>query len=88
MKYVLWITTLFSLSLLSWGDTVDELNEISNNAYVKLYEQWVALDLNQVTRLELIKENAHIELNSLTRRLFLEHLLIYLLKILFLRLTL
>ncbi|NBW99302.1 hypothetical protein EBR03_06990 [bacterium] len=62
MKYVLWITTLFSLSLLSWGDTVDELNEISNNAYVKLYEQWVALDHNQVTRLELIKENAHIEL--------------------------
>lgn len=32
-------------------------NDLENNAYVQLYEQWLALDHNQVERLEVIREN-------------------------------
>lgn len=50
------------VSLCSFADSIDEVTDMNNNAYVKLYEQWVALDHNQVERLELIRENAELDL--------------------------
>ncbi|MFM8269367.1 MAG: hypothetical protein ACKN9V_04190 [Pseudomonadota bacterium] len=38
------------------------IDDLANNAYVQLYEQWVALDHNQVERLEVIKKKAEIDL--------------------------
>lgn len=38
------------------------IDSLENNAYVKLYEQWVALDYNQIERLEVIKEKAAVDL--------------------------
>ena len=61
MKYLFYIVLgLIPVSLLA--DSIDEVIDLNNNAYVKLYEQWVALDHNQVERLELIRENAGLEL--------------------------
>lgn len=48
--------------LLSATSPAEQPNELENNAYVKLYEQWLALDHNQVERLELIQENLRIDL--------------------------
>jgi len=61
MKYLIYI--LLGLSPFSLhADSIDEVTDLNNNAYVKLYEQWVALDHNQVERLELIRENAELDL--------------------------
>jgi len=40
-----------------WNARAEAPNDLANNAYVQLYEQWLALDHNQVERLELIREN-------------------------------
>lgn len=49
-----------AFGLLSFADS--PIDSLENNAYIKLYEQWVALDYNQVERLEIIKEKAAVDL--------------------------
>lgn len=44
------------------ADAATDLGDINQNAYVQLYEQWLALDHNQIGRLEVIKRNVHLEL--------------------------
>jgi multidrug resistance efflux pump len=57
MKNFLFTTIIFISA--SSGLRADDL---ANNAYVQLYEQWLALDHNQVERLELIRQNLLIDL--------------------------
>ncbi|NBT57644.1 hypothetical protein EBT16_02555 [bacterium] len=38
------------------------VDELENNAYVQLYEQWLALDHNQVERLKEVKRLAQLKL--------------------------
>ncbi|NBX92981.1 MAG: hypothetical protein EBQ85_07095 [Proteobacteria bacterium] len=54
------LLVIFSCS--SFSD-VSEIADIENNAYVKLYEQWLAMDHNQVERLVAIRDNTKLELD-------------------------
>ena len=49
-------------SQIGLADTLPDLGDINQNAYVQLYEKWVELDHNQVKRLEVLKANVHLEL--------------------------
>lgn len=64
MKTLSYLAVLFMMSSgLSYADEpIEATNDLANNAYVQLYEQWLALDHNQVQRLELIRENLLIDL--------------------------
>jgi len=61
MKHV-WAILIALISPLGFADAIDEITDLNNNAYVKLYEQWVTLDHNQMERLEVIKKNTEIDL--------------------------
>lgn len=56
------IAGFISGSGLAFSETTPDLGDITQNAYVQLYEQWLALDHNQISRLEVIKRNTHLEL--------------------------
>jgi hypothetical protein len=62
MGWGLLIAGVISGSGLAFSETAPDLGDITQNAYVQLYEQWLALDHNQISRLEVIKRNTHLEL--------------------------
>ena len=53
---------ILGFSALTYANPSNPIDDLEHNAYVKLYEQWVALDHNQVERLEVIKKNAELDL--------------------------
>jgi len=53
---------ILGFGALAFANPTSPIDDLSNNAYVQLYEQWVALDHNQMERLEVIKKNAEIDL--------------------------
>ncbi len=53
---------ILGFGALAFANSTNPIDDLESNAYVKLYEQWVALDHNQVERLEVIKKNAEIDL--------------------------
>jgi|688.fasta_scaffold90305_3 multidrug resistance efflux pump len=55
-----------ALSTLALAD-IPESADIENNAYVKLYREWLEMDFNQVERLEAIAENTKLDLDRGTR---------------------
>lgn len=57
---------LLALSSFALAD-IPESADIENNAYVKLYREWLEMDLNQVDRLEAITANTKLDLDRGTR---------------------
>lgn len=57
---------LLALSSFALAD-IPESADIENNAYVKLYQEWLEMDLNQVDRLEAITANTKLDLDRGTR---------------------
>jgi multidrug resistance efflux pump len=55
------VSLVLGLSL-SGISPAEETNDLANNAYVKLYEQWLALDHNHVERLSVVRDNLLLDL--------------------------
>ena len=62
LGYQLLVLLVTNLSLHGFSQSGADLGDLNQNAYVQLYEQWLELDHNQIERLEVLKNNAHLEL--------------------------